>query len=132
MALELSYTNGLYIKKEKQPNYAGAFLRTTTQYTDVYGTDLIWVLADKKAVFQPFIKGGAAFVRIKQVVADENSGNPWEILYNGVSPSYGVGTKFFITEAFAIRASWDALETPTTNGTKVTEFTGRMGISWVF
>ncbi|MGZ5279875.1 MAG: outer membrane beta-barrel protein, partial [Pseudobdellovibrionaceae bacterium] len=80
VALELSYTNSLYVKKEKQPEFAGAFLRTTTQYTDVYGTDLIFVLADRKAVFQPYLKGGVAMVKVKQVVQDEGSA-AWEILY---------------------------------------------------
>lgn len=131
VALELSYTNGLYVKKEKQPDFAGAFQRTTTQYTDVYGADLIWVLAEKKAVFQPFIKGGGAFVRIKQVVQDDNNAT-WELLYSGMSPSYGVGFKLFLTEAFALRTSYDGLETPTNNGTKITEFSGRIGVSWIF
>jgi len=131
VALELSYTNGLYVRKEKQPNYSGAFLRTTTQYSDVYGADIIYLLADRKATFQPFIKGGGAYVRIKQVVQDDNN-NPWEIVYSGPSPSYGVGFKFFITEAFAFRASYDAIETPVNNDTKVTELNGRIGVSWMF
>ena len=131
VAIEASYTSGLYVKKERQPNFAGSFLRTTTQTTDVYGLDLIWVLADKKAFFQPFLKGGGAYVRIKQVVQD-TGGNPWEIVYSGPSPSYGVGFKIFITDAFAFRASYDGLETPVNNSTKVTEYTGRMGVSWIF
>lgn len=132
IALELSYTNGLYIKKEKQPSQTTTtFLRTTTQYTDVYGSDLIFILSDRKAVFQPYIKGGGAYVRVKQVVQDEGA-SPWEILYNGLSPSYGVGFKFFLTEAFAFRTSYDVIETPTNNGTKIHDITGRVGVSWIF
>jgi len=131
VALELSYTNGLYIKKEKQPSTTTTFLRTTTQYTDVYGSDLIFILSDRKAVFQPYIKGGGAFVRVKQVVQDDGA-SPWEITYNGLSPSYGVGFKFFLTEAFAFRTSYDVIETPTNNGTKITDITGRVGVSWMF
>jgi hypothetical protein len=131
VALEMSYTSGLYVKKEKQPDFAGSFLRTTTQYTDVYGADLIFVLADRKATFQPYIKGGGAYVRVKQVVQDQRD-NPWEILYSGPSPSYGVGFKFFLTEAFALRVSYDAIETPVNNDTKVTDITGRVGVSWMF
>lgn len=131
VALELSYTNGLYVRKEKQPNFAGAFLRTTTQYSDIYGMDLIYVLSDKQAAFQPFIKGGGAYVKIKQVVQDDNN-NPWEITYSGMSPSYGVGFKFFITQAFAFRASYDAIETPVNDNVKVTEISGRVGVSWMF
>lgn len=132
IALELSYTNSLYVKKEKQPEMAGAFLRTTTQYTDVYGADLIFILsADRKAVFQPYIKGGAAQVKVRQVVQDQGS-SAWEINYSGLSPSVGIGFKFFLTDAFAVRTSYDAIQTPVNNETKVNDVTGRVGISWMF
>jgi opacity protein-like surface antigen len=131
VALEMSYTNSLYVKKEKQPDFAGAFQRTTTQNTDVYGADLIFVLADRKDMFQPYLKGGVAQVKVKQMVQDDNN-NPWEINYSGISPSYGIGFKFFLTQAFAIRTSYDAIETPTTDNTKVTELNGRVGVSWIF
>jgi hypothetical protein len=131
VALELSYTNTLYVKKEKQPDYTNSILRTTTQYTDVYGADLIFVLADRKASFQPYIKVGAAQVRVKQVVQDQGA-NAWDIVYSGLSPSAGVGFKFFLTDAFAFRASYDAIQTPVTDNTKVTDITGRVGISWMF
>ncbi len=132
VAFEISYTNGLYVKKERQPAFVNSFLRTTTQFTDVYGADLIFVLADRKAIFQPFIKGGGAYVRVKQVVVDTNNGNPWDITYSGLSPSYGIGFKFFLTEGFAFRVSYDAIETPVNNDTKVTDITGRAGVSWMF
>ena len=121
----------MYVKKEKQPDFAGAFLRTTTQYTDVYGADLIFIFADRKAAFQPYLKGGVAQVKVKQVVQDTGS-NAWEITYSGLSPSAGVGIKFFLTEAFAVRASYDAIQTPVNNDTKITDVTGRIGISWMF
>lgn len=132
VALELSYTSSLYIKKEKQPDFSGAYLRTTTQYTDVYGADLIFVLAsDKKASFQPYLKGGVASVRVKQVVQDEGQ-NAWDLTYTGVSPSVGIGFKLFFTEAFAFRASYDAIQTPTNNNTKITDISGRVGLSMIF
>ncbi|MEZ0390733.1 MAG: outer membrane beta-barrel protein [Pseudobdellovibrionaceae bacterium] len=130
VALELSYTNGLYVKKEKQPT-TDAKLRTTTQYTDVYGMDLIYILSDRKAIFQPYIKGGVAQVRVKQVVQDDGA-NPWDLTYQGLSPSYGIGFKFFLTEAFALRASYDGIQTPTNNDTKINDITGRVGVSWIF
>jgi hypothetical protein len=43
-----------------------------------------------------------------------------------------VGFKLFLTQAFAFRASYDAIETPTTDSTKVTELSGRVGVSWIF
>ncbi|MFN7455302.1 MAG: outer membrane beta-barrel protein [Pseudobdellovibrionaceae bacterium] len=130
VALELAYTNGLYVKKEKQPNSMSAFLRETTQYTDVYEGGLIFVFADRKAPFQPYVKGGAAYVKRKQVVQDDGN-NPWEVPYSGTSPSYGIGFKFFLTQEFAIRASYDILETPVEGGSKVNDINGRIGISWV-
>lgn len=130
VALETSYTSGLYVKKEKQP-VEDAKMRTTTQYTDVYGADLIFILSDRKSTFQPYIKGGVAYVKVKQVVQDEGS-NPWELIYSGYSPSYGVGFKFFISEAFALRASYDGIQTPTNDGTKINDITGRVGVSWMF
>lgn len=130
IALELSYTNGLYVRKEKQPDFVGAFLRTTTQYSDIYGSDLIFILADRKAPFQPYLKGGGAYVNIKQVIQDDNN-NPWEMKYSGLSPSYGLGFKFFFTEALAIRTSYDVIETPVNNDVKVSEVSGRIGLSWM-
>jgi opacity protein-like surface antigen len=130
VALELSYTNGLYVKKEKQP-VVSSVMRTTTQYSDIYGGDLIFVLSDRKAAVQPYLKGGVAYVKIKQVVQDDGA-NPWELVYSGYSPSYGVGFKFFLTESFALRASYDGIQTPTNDGTKVNDYTGRVGVSWMF
>lgn len=130
LALELSYTNGLYVKKEKNTADTLAILRTTTQYTDVYGADLIFVLASRKAQFQPYLKGGGAYVKRRQVVQDEGA-NSWEIPYEGISPSYGVGAKIYLSEEFAIKMSYDVLQTPVDNNVKVDEVTGRVGISWM-
>lgn len=132
IALELSYTNGLSVNKEK--NYVGTNtnMRTTTVYTDAYGADLIFILAaSKEAKIQPFIKGGAAQIKRKIVIQDENA-SPWEIVYTGLSPSYGVGIKFLLSQSFALRASYDVLQAPTSQNTKYDEATGRAGISWMF
>jgi hypothetical protein len=129
IALEFAYTNALFVKKEKQPNFVTAFLRKTTQYTDVYEAGLIFVFADRKALFQPFIKGGAAYVKRRQVVQDDNN-NPWEVTYSGTSPSYGVGAKFFFTERFSVRASYDIIQTPVERNTKVEDVNGRIGLTW--
>lgn len=131
IALELSYTNTLYVKKEKQPDLAGAYLRTTTQYTDVYGADLIFVLAQKNAMFQPYVKGGIANVKVRQVVQDDGQ-NPWELTYKGFSPSVGVGFKFFLSENFSFRTSYDMIQTPSNNNTKITDISGRVGLSLMF
>ena len=133
ISIELSYTSGLYVKKEKQDATAGSTtVRTTTQYTDVYGTDLVYVFSDKKSRFQPFIKGGAAYIKKKQVVqigtdpAFEIEPKP------GWAPSYGVGAKYFITEALAIKAGYDVVRTPIDDTATADDVTGRIGLSWMF
>ncbi len=128
IALELSYTNGLYVKYEKSTS--NPLVRTTTQTSNVYGADLILVLADKKAAIQPYIKGGTAYITKKQTIQDQ--GYPAETIESpaGMAPSYGVGLKIFITEAFAIRMGYDAVITPIDKDNKVTDVSSRVGVSW--
>lgn len=134
VALEFSYTDGLFVKKEKNPNNAGSgnFLRITTVYSNIYGVDFIFIIADsKEAMVQPYVKLGAAQIKRRQVVQDDNN-NPWEINYAGLAPSYGAGLKFLLTKEFAIRTSYDVLQTPVDNNTKIDEVNGRVGLSWIF
>ncbi len=133
VALELSYTNGLYVKKEREQQSLNATAqRTTTQFSDVYETNLIYVFADKTAIFQPFIKGGAAYMKKKQVVQIDND-PPFEITPKpGFAPSYGIGAKFLLSEAFAIKFSYDAVRTPVDENNSVDDINGRVGVSWLF
>lgn len=131
VALEFGYMNGLYVQKEQQPDNIGYQIRTTTLYSDTYSAELILVFADRKAKFQPFIKGGMSYLKRRRVVQDEGSPS-WEIKYDGVSPSYGAGIKFFFSENLSIRAGYDFLQTPADSETKVDEASGRLGISWMF
>jgi hypothetical protein len=133
IALELSYTNGLYVKKEKELSLSSSTAqRTTTQYTDIYETNLIYVFADKKATFQPFVKGGAAYIKKRQVVQIDND-VPFEVSPSpGWAPSYGAGLKILISDAFAIRGSYDAVRTPIDDSNSVDDITGRVGVSWIF
>lgn len=130
VAIEMSYTNGLYTKKEMQPNMLSAVLRTTTQYTDIYGADLILVLADRNAMVQPYLKAGAAQVSRRQVVQDGPSNPSWEIKYSGLSPSYGAGLKILLSQTLSLKASYDIIQTPVDNNTKVEEISGRIGLGW--
>lgn len=131
IALELSYTNGLYVKTEKQPNTAGAFQRTTTVYSDIYGLDLIYLFATRKDRYQPYIKAGMAQVKRQQIVQDDNN-TPWEIKYNGPSPSYGLGIKVYLTTVLAIDAGYDIIQTPVDQVSRIDEANGRLGLSWTF
>lgn len=128
LALEFSYTNGLFVQNEKRPNTLGAIQGKTTVYTDAYGSELILVFADRQAAFQPYIKGGATYVKRKQVNQDD-SNNPWEISYTGLSPSYGLGLRFKISENLGIRTGFDVIQAPSVGDTKYDEYTGRFGLS---
>lgn len=133
IALEFSYTNGLYVKKERESSLTNSnSQRTTTQYSDIYESNLIYVFADKKATFQPYIKGGAAYIKKKQVVQIDND-IPFSIEPKpGLAPSYGIGMKFLLSESFAIKASYDAVRTPIDDDSMVDDITGRIGVSWIF
>jgi len=131
LGIELSYTNGLYVQKAKSYGSSVALQRTTTQYSDIYGADLIYLLTGKQSRFQPFIKGGAAYIRKKQVVQDDGQPANEAVPTPGVAPSYGVGLKYFLTESLAIRAGYDVIRTPIDSSTTVDDITGRVGLSWI-
>ena len=130
VGLEMSYTNGLAVKRELS-SISGSLMTTTTQYSDIYGADLIFVLTGKQAKFQPYVKGGAAYVHKRQVI--QAVGQPASQIDppDGVAPSYGLGFKFFLTESLAIRAGYDIIHTPIDQSTKVDDISGRVGLSWV-
>ncbi len=133
VALETSYTNSLYVKREKIDSLlSGSSQRTTTQFADIYGADLIYVLADRKAPLQPHIKGGLAYVKKRQTSQTDNQpmGDPIEPK-PGWAPSYGVGLKFFLTEAIAIKISYDVVRTPIDDTTFADDVGGRVGLSWM-
>lgn len=133
LAVELSYTNGLYVKKERQDaSVNSTTIRVTTQYSDIYGLDLIYVFADRKARFQPFVKGGIAYIKKRQTV-QIGTDPSFTIEPNpGYAPGYGAGIKFFFTESMAIRASYDVVKTPIDSNTTADDISGRVGISWMF
>jgi hypothetical protein len=129
IAIESSYTKGMAMRKEKESSTP---LRTVSQDTTVYGLDLVLSLSDRKAVFQPYLKGGTAYIIKKQVVTDE--GNPsFEINPNpGLAPSYGIGFKIKFTDTLALTTGIDVWQTPLDDGTKTNDIASRSGISWIF
>jgi hypothetical protein len=129
IALETSYTTGLAVNKEKQPNLLNASLRTTTVFFDAYGLDVILLLSGRQDNIQPFLKAGISQIRRKIVIQDDNN-QPWEIIYSGPAPGYGVGLKFRISEKLSLKTSYDILSTPSGSDTSYSETTGRIGFTW--
>lgn len=129
VALELSYTDAYGIRKEKA--YSGDAQRTTTQKSQIMGADLILMFADKKDLFQPYIKvGGAQIVREQEVKIEGL--NTYKIAPETATvPSYGVGIKIPLTESFGIKLSYDIWKTPIGDGAQTDDSSIRAGITWV-
>ena len=129
IALEFSYTDATAVVDSKA--FPTDPQRTTVQRSQILGTDLIFILADKTASFQPYVKGGIARINrtqdIKIAGQDTYSNNPG----SAIAPSYGVGVKISLTDAFGIRLSYEAWETPIDNGAKTNDSAFRAGVTWV-
>lgn len=134
VAFELAYTNSLLVKKELQLAVAGSTsTRVTTQTADIYELNTQFLLSpDRKAMIQPYIKGGIAYISKKQQVQIDSNFPYSPPTTPGYGPSVGVGFKFFLTDQLSIRFSYDVVRTPIDNGTTADDITGRAGISWLF
>jgi len=130
LALELSYTEATGIQNQQAS--ASDPQRTIYQKTQIMGADLIVVFADKKALFQPFIKGGAAQITRRQEIKDGSF--PAQILEPdvAVAPSYGLGIKIALTESFGLKASYSVWQTPIGGGAKTNDDAISAGITWMF
>lgn len=126
IALELSYTKGLGVRKESDSTQ---IVRTITQYSTVYGTDLIFSFADRTTMFQPFIKGGAAYIQKKQVTQDEGTPSFITTPKPGYVPSYGVGLKIKLTQNFGLSTSLDIWKD---DSSESNDIASRTGITWMF
>lgn len=129
IALELSYTDAQSIVVAKA--YAADPKRTTIQKSQILGSDLILILADKKALFQPYIKGGMAQINRKQTIKIENQDTYENEPDSAIAPSYGVGLKIQLTDSMGIKLSYDAWETPIGGGSKTNDSAIRAGITWM-
>lgn len=135
LALELSYTNASVLREETIFDGTALKQQTSLQKIAVYQSDLILMLADRKATFQPYVKGGLA--QIKKTLSNKTS----EVLVydtdpiNSLSPSYGAGIKISITEAFGLKFSYDAWRTDSKDSlgrkSAVEDSSVRAGITWL-
>lgn len=126
LAIEFSHTSGLAVRKEQE---TGQPLRTITQYSTVDGSDLILGFSDRQSTFQPFIKGGVAYIKKKQVTQDEGTPSFDTIPKPGYVPSYGIGMKIKITEQFSFSTSLDIWKD---EATSTNDMASRTGITWMF
>lgn len=129
MAVELSYTDGTGLRKEKASS--GDPLRTTVQKSQVLGADLILMLASRKALFQPYLKVGTAQINRYQEVKIEGQNTYRLEPESAVVPSYGGGLKVQLTETFALKFSYDVWKTPIGSGMSTDDSAMRAGVTWI-
>ncbi len=126
IALEFSYTDSFY---ENQENDATSS-RVIQQTSVITGADLIYIFTDQRSAFQPYIKGGAAYIRKKAIIKYSNA-DAFEIpTKDGLAPSYGVGLKYKITDRLSIRAGYDVWKTPLDDGTSTDDTAFKSGLTW--
>jgi hypothetical protein len=128
IALEMSYTDAKANRYEKPPG--GNFLQTY-QKTEVLGADLIFVFTPRKSLIQPYIKGGAAQLKRRQVSYD-NTNVPVPLdIETAIVPSYGAGVKFSLIDGLSLRISYDVWRTPVGGGVITDDNQLRVGLSWM-
>jgi hypothetical protein len=123
-ALELSYTKSR--QDESTKDYEARY------YTTFYGADLIFTLATKQSLFQPYIKVGGAYM--------DKTGSYKLIASNvtiipevkGWAPSAGLGFKIIVGEHIAIKVGIDAWSSPVSQDVVTYDYAGRVGLSFIF
>jgi hypothetical protein len=126
VALEFSYTQGIAVRKEQE---TGQPIRTITQHSSVYGSDLILGFSDRRSTFQPFVKGGVAYIQKRQTTQDDGTPAFETTPSPGYVPSYGVGMKIKLTENFGLTTSLDIWKDSSTSSN---DMASRTGITWMF
>lgn len=132
IALEVSYTDAKGVREEKVISNGRIIQQqTVVQRTQVIGTDLIFVLMDRKSVIQPYIKGGVAQITRKQEVKVATLDTYVLEPEKATVPSYGAGLKIRLTDTFGIKFSYDAWQTPVGGGAVTQDSQIRAGVTWM-
>lgn len=126
LMLEVSYTDGFYEGQESDSNST----RTIQQSTKMADASLVYMIMDRHAMIQPYIKGGAAYISKKQEVRFLNASTIAIPESVGWAPGYGAGLKFVISDKFSIRIEYDVWQTPLSDGTKSDDSAFKAGLTW--
>ncbi|MCS6839054.1 MAG: hypothetical protein NZ480_09455 [Bdellovibrionaceae bacterium] len=132
IAFELSYTQGLFIRKEIENALNNSTAqRTSSQKTDSYEVSMIFLFGDRRAAWQPFIRLGAAYIQRQQQVQIDND-IPFSVEpSDAIAPAAGAGFRLVLSEKFNLRVGVDAVQTPIGNHAFVYDLSGRVGFSFV-
>lgn len=105
--------------------------RTTQQTAEGTGLDLLIVLAGRSAFFQPYIKGGAAYVE-KTYRVNVNDLDIEILTPATLTPSYGLGVRLAFTQTFQLRISYSAWVATVENERLSQDTRTRIGLTWVW
>ena len=130
-SVELSYTSGYSEISVKSPTPIDPKTTTETNF-ELLGVDLVFSIADKDDVVQPYVKVGGGYLK-KEVFQQVGTEDKTKISRSeGLVPSGGFGFKIMITPAFSIKVGVDAWTTPLHENPVVVDYSGRAGIAWMF
>lgn len=132
-AIELSYTNGdaeISGKAESDLSATKFIVKM-----EMYEVNLIFTLFGKESIFQPYVKGGAAWVD-KRIFRDDALGltkiSPDRNKKDPV-PSFGVGARIVLTNHIRLRGSYDRWRSGKDNtGNETWDSALRVGVSYIF
>ncbi len=124
MALELSYTDSFSESQESDTTN-----RVIQQSSKATGADLIYVFADKNALFQPYIKAGTAYIQKKKQIRYINASTIDIPTKDGFAPSYGVGLRIKLSERFSAKMGYDVWRSPQDNGSTTDDTSLKIGMS---
>ena len=123
-ALELSYTKAR--QDEVKTQYSAR------SFVTFYGADLIFTMANKQSLFQPYIKVGAAYQnkngtykQLNQLVTPLPEVDGW-------APSGGIGFKIILGPHVAIKTGIDVWSSPLNSDDTTYDYAARVGLSFIF
>ena len=131
-AIEFSYTKG-ESEISGKPSDETTPIVFLTQF-EMYDTSLILTFAGKNSFFQPYIKGGAAWIdkviyRTDSTVANKKVS---ETDRTDAVPSWGVGFKLFVTKNMSLKASYDTWKAGESGSDERWDDAVRAGLSILF
>lgn len=129
-ALELSYTKGNGEVSYKSPSTTPIKILTELE---IYDASLVFTLAQKDWTFQPYIKGGAAWVDKKIYKEDaievklQSKTDKTEPV-----PSWGVGFRLLMSQHISLKCSYDRWRTGKSGNDDIWDDSVRAGLSVMF
>ncbi|MES2769072.1 MAG: hypothetical protein V4596_07995, partial [Bdellovibrionota bacterium] len=123
-ALEISYTKAR--TDDVKTDYVAR------SYVTFYGADLIFTLASKQSLFQPYIKVGAAYQDKNGTYKQTNQLVTALPEIKGWAPTGGIGFKIILGKHIAIKTGIDAWSSPLSQENVTYDYAARLGLSFIF